>query len=288
MDFIIKPIIKRNRFGISECLRRTISFSVDCDALVDYLNFAPLGTHIDDPHTYGEMCLELLALFDKHNIKATFFCIADRLENEETLQVFKSIVSKGHAIGNHTYSHPDIAALDEDSHLEEIEKAHEKIVKALGVRPRGYRGPAYYISTFGLCKLVELGYHYDSSVYNALLTRVGVKVFSRFCSRLQGKRASGLARKIKYVGPGPYAMDFGNGLRLLEWPIPSAFGLNYYGTLHCVLPSGFSYKHGCWVTKTIYITSYIPSRSYQEVALRITLGFRLFRGLSAKKTWPDG
>ena len=44
--------------------------------------------------------LETLAQF---NAKATFFCVGENISKHTT--IFKSIISAGHAIGNHTYHH---------------------------------------------------------------------------------------------------------------------------------------------------------------------------------------
>ena len=39
----------------------------------------------------------------KHDIKATFFCIGNNIENHPG--IFKKVVAEGHAIGNHTFNH---------------------------------------------------------------------------------------------------------------------------------------------------------------------------------------
>jgi peptidoglycan/xylan/chitin deacetylase (PgdA/CDA1 family) len=39
----------------------------------------------------------------KHQAKATFFCIGKNIENNSDL--FKKVITEGHAIGNHTYNH---------------------------------------------------------------------------------------------------------------------------------------------------------------------------------------
>ena len=45
----------------------------------------------------------VLSLLQQHNISATFFCIGDNIDKHP--EVFKKVVSAGHAIGNHTYNH---------------------------------------------------------------------------------------------------------------------------------------------------------------------------------------
>lgn len=59
-------------------------------------------TFDDGPHPpYTDQLLDVLA---KHNVKATFFMIGNRIEkNPETVH---RIIAEGHQVGNHSYSHP--------------------------------------------------------------------------------------------------------------------------------------------------------------------------------------
>jgi peptidoglycan/xylan/chitin deacetylase (PgdA/CDA1 family) len=45
----------------------------------------------------------VLEQLDKHNPKATFFCIGENIQTNPEL--FSKIIEKGHAIGNHTFNH---------------------------------------------------------------------------------------------------------------------------------------------------------------------------------------
>ena len=45
----------------------------------------------------------ILDILDKNSIKATFFCIGKNVDHRPTL--FDEIIKRGHAVGNHTYSH---------------------------------------------------------------------------------------------------------------------------------------------------------------------------------------
>jgi len=214
----------------------TVSISVDCDALAHYLNFAPPGTKVEsDPYTYNVMCRDILKLFARYGIKATFFCIADQLDQPETLTVFKEIVAAGHEIGNHTLSHPEIDSLSDEEHVCDIRGGHEKISNMLGIRPIGYRAPAYYITERGLHELAELGYLYDSSVCNSRLTRLIMTALSFVEKRFKLKKNSPL--HARFSGSEPCVIVFNDGRELIEWPIPTACGVAYYGTLHCSMPA---------------------------------------------------
>ncbi|MEZ5195754.1 MAG: polysaccharide deacetylase family protein [Bacteroidales bacterium] len=45
----------------------------------------------------------ILEILKKHRIKASFFCIGNKMENNKTL--LKRISDEGHIIGNHSWSH---------------------------------------------------------------------------------------------------------------------------------------------------------------------------------------
>lgn len=51
----------------------------------------------------AEITPEILNLLDSFNAKATFFCIGENIEKNRGL--LREIDLRGHAIGNHTYSH---------------------------------------------------------------------------------------------------------------------------------------------------------------------------------------
>lgn len=47
----------------------------------------------------------VLHTLNKYNIKATFFCIGNNIDKHP--EIFRKLLDDGHAIGNHTYSHPN-------------------------------------------------------------------------------------------------------------------------------------------------------------------------------------
>ena len=82
--------------------------------------------------------MQVLATLDRYQVKATFFLVGERVA-EFPGQV-KALAQSGHEIGNHTYSHPDMAALGEGSQRREITRAMEQL-RGLGVEPRWFRPP---------------------------------------------------------------------------------------------------------------------------------------------------
>lgn len=64
-------------------------------------------TYDDGPNPpYTEHLLDVLA---KHNVKATFFLIGNRIERHP--ETVCRMIAEGHQIGNHTYSHPVLGFL---------------------------------------------------------------------------------------------------------------------------------------------------------------------------------
>ncbi len=77
-----------------------------------------------------EYVLEYLKLFEKENIKATFFiggCWAEK--NKDTL---KKIYDAGHELGNHGYNHKMHTKLNEKQAEEEIMRTHTLIKEVTG------------------------------------------------------------------------------------------------------------------------------------------------------------
>lgn len=88
----------------------------------------------------SEYTLELLDILDRHDIKATFFVIPE--DTEESFTLMKEIVSRGHAIGIHTYSHDYNEIYSSvKSYLADFSAARELIYKATGIECTLYRFP---------------------------------------------------------------------------------------------------------------------------------------------------
>ncbi|MBN2543171.1 polysaccharide deacetylase family protein [bacterium] len=127
---------------------------------------------------YSKDVLSLPALLDtlnKANVKASFACVGKWIELYP--EEHKLIISNGHEILNHTYSHPDNKELNPDlrfSHLtnediiKEIGGMHTIAREVLNYSPVGFRLPHFGAVAnadfdFIFKVLDELGYKYDSS-----------------------------------------------------------------------------------------------------------------------------
>jgi len=84
---------------------------------------------------------KILDALKKHGVKAVFFLVGNYFETQPDL--VKRMVSEGHTVGNHTYSHPDMSAIaDEASFQNELEKNARLYQELIGTEmPKLYRPP---------------------------------------------------------------------------------------------------------------------------------------------------
>jgi peptidoglycan-N-acetylglucosamine deacetylase len=83
--------------------------------------------------------LELLA---QHNATATFFLIGERVRAFPALA--QEIAVRGHAIGNHTETHPSLTFLSARGIRGELDRCDDAIAAATGKLPRWMRPPFGY------------------------------------------------------------------------------------------------------------------------------------------------
>ena len=81
----------------------------------------------------------LLDGLKERGVKVTFFVIGNCAENNPEL--VKRMDEEGHLVGNHTYSHVDIAHMDDASAIEEIEKTNTIIKEIIGKPTEFVRPP---------------------------------------------------------------------------------------------------------------------------------------------------
>ncbi|OGT32147.1 MAG: hypothetical protein A3E87_04995 [Gammaproteobacteria bacterium RIFCSPHIGHO2_12_FULL_35_23] len=119
---------------------------------------------------------DLLDFYDEQNIKATFFIVADLLEDYK--QVFKQIVARGHEIGCHDLHHIAYTGIDvkkeEKLFFENIKQAKYLLEDKLNTEVKGFRSPFAYFHYWMVEILLNLGFQYDSSVaVNDLYNKLG-------------------------------------------------------------------------------------------------------------------
>lgn len=75
----------------------------------------------------------------ERNVKATFFLIGSKVEQNK--EIVERMHNEGHLIGNHTYSHVDLACVGNSSALQEIQKTNELIKSITGEDVKYIRPP---------------------------------------------------------------------------------------------------------------------------------------------------
>ncbi|GAX90577.1 polysaccharide deacetylase family protein [Effusibacillus lacus] len=82
----------------------------------------------------------ILQVLKANKVKATFFLDGSWLAKNQ--EVAKRIVAEGHEIGNHAYSHPNMAALSPDQQKQQIVKTQELIRTELAVDSKWFAPPS--------------------------------------------------------------------------------------------------------------------------------------------------
>jgi peptidoglycan/xylan/chitin deacetylase (PgdA/CDA1 family) len=94
-------------------------------------------TFDDGPHATNTP--KLLEMAAKRHIKLTFFVLGECVEQNPT--VLQREVAEGHEIGNHSWSHPNLAKLSDEAVRSQLQRTQDIIVKTTGVTPKLMRPP---------------------------------------------------------------------------------------------------------------------------------------------------
>jgi peptidoglycan/xylan/chitin deacetylase (PgdA/CDA1 family) len=94
-------------------------------------------TFDDGPH--ATLTPKLLDLLAQKEIKATFFVLGENAERHP--EILKRAVGEGHEIGNHSWSHPNLAKLSNDALRSQLQRTDDVIAQAIGSHPRLMRPP---------------------------------------------------------------------------------------------------------------------------------------------------
>jgi len=108
----------------------------------------------------------ILALFARHDLRATFFTlgwIAERYPG-----VVRAIVAGGHELASHGHGHQRVHDLSPAAFREDVMRARKLLEDLSGRAVAGYRAPSFSIgraNLWALDVLAEAGYQYSSSIY---------------------------------------------------------------------------------------------------------------------------
>lgn len=120
-------------------------------------------TFDDGPSRYTP---QILAILKKYHVKATFFMVGEMAKRHP--EIVKMVLADGHAIGNHTNSHPFLTKLNDDRLVQEIDMPQTIIFGIAGVKPVCLRYP-----------YDAHNQHVNNTIRQQGLTPVGVDLDSR-------------------------------------------------------------------------------------------------------------
>lgn len=110
-----------------------------------------------DDDTYGTLISPILRALAKKKVKATFFVTGSGVLNHP--QAIQNIVSKGHQLGNHSYSHPDFTTLTATQMKDELDRTDALIQQLIGKSTKPYfRAPFGAVNTNVLAAVGAAGY----------------------------------------------------------------------------------------------------------------------------------
>lgn len=105
------------------------------------------SVHVDGPYiamTFDDgpsatLTPKLLDLLATHHIKATFFVIGENVV--EHPEIVARAAREGHEIANHSWSHPNLGKMSDDSVRRQLRQTDDAIKNATGKRPTLMRPP---------------------------------------------------------------------------------------------------------------------------------------------------
>lgn len=143
-----------------------VGYGVDIDAVAGWLGSYGGEDSPDDISRglfAGEVGIpRLLKLFEKNNIKATWFAPGHSIETFP--EQMKMIVDAGHEVGAHGYSHENPIAMTSQQEEDILVKSVELITALTGKGPTGYVAPWWEFSNVTDKLLKKYGIKYDHSL----------------------------------------------------------------------------------------------------------------------------
>jgi len=118
---------------------------------------------------------KILDLFEKYQIKATFFTLG--YISEKYPDLIRKIDGKGHEIASHGYAHLDIRKTTKEEFENDLKKSIEILQKTIGKKILGFRAPYFSIDkkSFWAIEILSKYFKYDSSIFPVKTPLYGIK-----------------------------------------------------------------------------------------------------------------
>jgi peptidoglycan/xylan/chitin deacetylase (PgdA/CDA1 family) len=116
----------------------------------------------DGPYLYTSAVLDI---FKNMNVSATFFVVANnggKGEIDVTApypSLIQRMITEGHQVGSHTYSHQDLSLITPQQRHDQIVKNEMVLTNILGYFPTYLRPPYFDCNQACYTDLQGLGYH---------------------------------------------------------------------------------------------------------------------------------
>ena len=144
--------------------RATVCLTFDFDSISVWIG--PNAARSPSMISRGEFDVigveRILRLLDREQIPATFFIPGHTVETFP--DSVHAILAAGHEVGHHGYLHENPVTLAPDEERRVLERGLESFEKVAGIRPSGYRSPAWDNSESTIDLLLEYGFQYESSL----------------------------------------------------------------------------------------------------------------------------
>ncbi|WP_423190325.1 LysM peptidoglycan-binding domain-containing protein [Alkalibacterium sp. f15] len=139
-----------------------------------------------DDGSDGTNINNILQTLSTHNVKATFFLSGVGINNHP--QTIKNIVNQGHAIGNHSYTHPDFTKISATEMRSQLQRTETAVLNLTGKTTKPFFRPPFGAYNSSVLQTVgDAGYRYSvmwtidtidwtgnssSDIVNRVMTRI--------------------------------------------------------------------------------------------------------------------
>lgn len=171
----------------------------------------------------------VLDLLDELEIKITFFIVGQDAAIEKNQKILKSIVERGHEVGNHSFHHESwLKTYSKEKIEEEIIKAEEAILNATGTRTICFRGPGFSWSNDLLEVLQKRNYIFDASILPTYISPL-MRMYYFWNSKLtkeerESRKELFGSYKEGFYPVKPFWWSLNNSQKLLEIPVTTIPG----------------------------------------------------------------